>query len=270
VNDFTINISKEYKCDAKTLFQAVGEGVLFKYTGALMDKLKMDFKEGGDLVIDWGDSSMTGKFTSIKPFHMIAFTWNFYSSELSKNVSTLVTINIKEEAGKSLLTLTHEGITTEKEKADMTWGWTDAMEDMDKSYFSKKANLSLTVRKEYSVSVQNLFETLQKGALFVATGALPESLHFDFRVGGKYQVEWIKSQSARGEFLEIIPNEKIVFTWTGISSVGTFNNTIVTITLKAISSQRSELTLQHTGFDSEAVRKDHEVGWNETLQDVKT
>lgn len=39
-----------------------------------MDKFKMDFREGGDLFIDWGDSSMTGKFTSIKPFSKISFT----------------------------------------------------------------------------------------------------------------------------------------------------------------------------------------------------
>jgi uncharacterized protein YndB with AHSA1/START domain len=269
MNDLTININKEYKCDAKTLFQAIGEGVLFKYTGALMDKLKMDFKEGGDLAIDWGDSTMTGKFTSIKPYHLIAFTWNFHSPELNKDVSTLVTINIKEEAGKSMLTLVHEGIATEKQKADMTWGWTDAVEDMDKSYLSKMAGLSLTVKKEYSVSTQSLFETLKKGALFVATGALPDSLSFDFRVGGKYHVNWIKSQHATGEFTEIIPNEKIVFTWTGVSSVGTFNNTIVTVTLKPIPEQRSELTLQHTGFESETVRKDHETDWNESLQDLK-
>lgn len=135
MNDLTINISKEYKCDAKTLFQAISEGILFKYTGALMDKLKMDFREGGDLVIDWGDSSMTGKFTAIKPHSKIAFTWNFHSPETKKDMSTLVTVTIKEEGGKSLLTLVHEGIGTEKEKADMTFGWTDAVEDMYKSHF---------------------------------------------------------------------------------------------------------------------------------------
>jgi hypothetical protein len=59
MNNLTININKEYNCDAKTLFQAISEGVLFKYTGALMDKLKMDFKEGGDLAIDWADSAIT-------------------------------------------------------------------------------------------------------------------------------------------------------------------------------------------------------------------
>jgi uncharacterized protein YndB with AHSA1/START domain len=76
MDSLTINISKEYKCDAKTLFTAISEGILFKYTGALMDKLKMDFREGGSLVIDWGDSSMKGEFKAVKPYEKVSFTWN--------------------------------------------------------------------------------------------------------------------------------------------------------------------------------------------------
>lgn len=125
MDNLTINIGKEYKCDAKTLFSAISEGILFKYTGALMDKLKMDFREGGELVIDWGDSSMKGEFKTVKPYEKVAFTWN----------STLVTITIVEKNGSSLLTLVHEGIDSEKDKADMTFGWTDGLDDMYKTHF---------------------------------------------------------------------------------------------------------------------------------------
>ena len=135
MNDLTINLNKEYKCDAKTLFNAISEGVLFKYTGAIMDKLKMDFREGGSLFIDWGDSSMKGEFKTVKPFEKISFTWNIYSEELKKELSTLVTITIKESNGMSVLNLVHEGIDSEKAKADMTWGWTDGLDDMYKTHF---------------------------------------------------------------------------------------------------------------------------------------
>lgn len=135
MKDLTINISKEYNCSSEILFGAISEGILFKYTGALMDKLQMDFREGGALIIDWGDSSMTGEFKKIQPFDKIVFTWNNYSTELKKEMSTLVTITIKETNGKSLLTLIHEGIGSEKDNADMTGGWTDAMDDMYKTHF---------------------------------------------------------------------------------------------------------------------------------------
>ncbi len=133
--NLTIDIRKEYNCDAKTLFQAIGEGVLFKYTGALMDKLKMDFKEGGELAIDWGDSTVNGKFTSLKPLEKVAFSWNFTDEDLKKEMQTLVTLAIQEENGKSTLQLLHEGIGSEKQKADLTGGWTDAVEDMGRSHF---------------------------------------------------------------------------------------------------------------------------------------
>jgi uncharacterized protein YndB with AHSA1/START domain len=133
--DLTINISKEYNCTKDVLFKAISEGILFKYTGALMDKLKMDFREGGELKIDWGESSVTGEFKKIHPFEKIVFTWNNFSTELNKEMSTLVTITITEKNGKSLLTLVHEGIGSEKDKADITWGWTDAVDDMCKTHF---------------------------------------------------------------------------------------------------------------------------------------
>jgi uncharacterized protein YndB with AHSA1/START domain len=135
MNNFDINLSKEFKCDAKTLFAAIEAGVLFKYTGAHMDKLKMDFREGGELFIDWGDSNMKGVFKTVKPYEKVVFTWNSYSETLKKQMSTLVTVTIKENDGKSLLTLVHEGIGSEKDQADMTFGWTDAIDDMYKSHF---------------------------------------------------------------------------------------------------------------------------------------
>lgn len=125
MTNLTINLSKEYKCDAKTLFKAISEGILFKYTGAHMDKLKMDFREGGALFISWGDSTMTGEFKAIKPYEKISFTWD----------KTLVTISIKEKNGNSVLNLVHEGIGSEKDKADMTHGWADGLDDMYKSHF---------------------------------------------------------------------------------------------------------------------------------------
>lgn len=127
----------------------------------------------------------------------------------------------------------------------------------------------LTVKKEYAASAKTLFAALSRGALFAATGPLTDSYKFDFHVGGEYRIDWPKAQYGYGKFTEIVPNEKIVFTWTGESTVGKFNNTIVTVTLRSISENRTELQLHHAGFDNEAVCKDHEIGWTDTLKDFK-
>jgi hypothetical protein len=57
------------------------------------------------------------------------------SKEYKCDAKTLVTITIKESDGKSMLTLIHEGIGSEKDKADMTWGWNDGLDDMYKTHF---------------------------------------------------------------------------------------------------------------------------------------
>jgi len=134
--NFTIDISKEYECDAKTLFRALSEGVLFKYTGAHMDKLQMDFREGGELRIDWGDSQVKGEFIAIAPDAKVAFTWNFFDEDLKQPVATVVSISIDDAQGKSKLNLVHEGICSDKQRSDLQFGWTDAVEDMAQSHFA--------------------------------------------------------------------------------------------------------------------------------------
>lgn len=64
-----LSMSRIFKCDQKTLFQAIAEGMLFKHCGAKMDKLKMEFKEGGSLHIEWNDCGpVNGVFKEITPY----------------------------------------------------------------------------------------------------------------------------------------------------------------------------------------------------------
>lgn len=70
----------------------------------------------------------------------------------------------------------------------MTYGWTDAVDDMNKSYIDKLNGLSLTVKKK-SVSVRRLIVTLRKGAFFLSTGAMPNTIKFDFKVSGKSKLK---------------------------------------------------------------------------------
>ncbi len=136
-----LSMSRIFKCDQKTLFQAIADGMLFKYCGAKMDKLKMDFKEGGLLHIEWNDGGpVSGVFKEIKPHSKISFTWCFEAEELKKKVDTLVTVSIKENNGKSTLTLVHEGFENFKQVDDHNHGWDDAIQDLHKSFrelFSK-------------------------------------------------------------------------------------------------------------------------------------
>ena len=61
----------------------------------------------------------------------------------------------------------------------------------------------------------------------------------------------------RGEYLEIKPPEKLVFTWNSPA----VQNTRVTVELKDLGDS-TEIWLTHELLPTEEARKSHEGGWN--------
>lgn len=91
----------------------------------------------------------------------------------------------------------------------------------------------------------------------------------DFRVGGTYRNcmrapdgvdHWVW-----GEYLEIEPPERIVFTWNREDAEGNPKyNTVVTITL-AEENGKTALTLHQALFATTEDRDDHRHGWSECI-----
>jgi uncharacterized protein YndB with AHSA1/START domain len=85
----------------------------------------------------------------------------------------------------------------------------------------------------------------------------------DFRVGGKYSVEMSNSEETcvpSGEYLEIVPPEKLTFTW---SLDGVVKNSKVTIELLA-QGNKTELVLTHEL--PEDISELHRKGWLNCLR----
>lgn len=89
----------------------------------------------------------------------------------------------------------------------------------------------------------------------------------DARVGGRYR---LVARSPDGEehdvsgvYREVVPNEKLVFTWAWRSTPE--RESLVTITLKA-DGDGTMLTLLHEQFFDEAARDRHQHGWTGTLE----
>ncbi len=68
--------------------------------------------------------------------------------------------------------------------------------------------------------------------------------------------EWIMN----GEFVELVPPERIVFTWNVNHNEELVENQRVTIELVDVDGD-TELTLTHVGSTSEKMRNDHNGGW---------
>lgn len=103
-----------------------------------------------------------------------------------------------------------------------------------------------------------------------ASMTTPET-EVDVRVGGQF---YIKMKSGEGEehhvsgiYKEVIPNRKLVFTWTWKSTPE--RESLVTIELEP-TDDGTELTLRHEQFTDEETRDLHEDGWTGALGQLES
>jgi uncharacterized protein YndB with AHSA1/START domain len=92
----------------------------------------------------------------------------------------------------------------------------------------------------------------------------------DPRVGGRYR--WVmqapngEEHDVGGVYREVVPNQKLVFTWAWKSTPE--RESIVTVLLKP-DGDGTLLTLTHEQFFDEAARDSHQGGWNGALDKME-
>jgi uncharacterized protein YndB with AHSA1/START domain len=104
-----------------------------------------------------------------------------------------------------------------------------------------------------------------------APGYNTEHLQFEARVGGRYLIRNTSAagdiHNIRGEFREVQPPSKLVFTWGGTSTLASgatppkTDDTLVVLEFFERGTQ-TEVLLTHYGLPSDEVRADHMKGWN--------
>ncbi len=99
-------------------------------------------------------------------------------------------------------------------------------------------------------------------------GGSLEVARFEPAIGGGYDVTMVFPDGDRvrlfGEYLELDPFDRIVFTWQWAEGTDTSNETRVTVDL-APSPLGTQLTLTHERFLNSADRDQHESGWDPLL-----
>ena len=86
----------------------------------------------------------------------------------------------------------------------------------------------------------------------------------DPRPGGTYRVNVTGREIARGEYLEITPYSRVVFTWGWEEGPITPGSTTVEVTLTP-DGDGTILRLRHSGLTEEAIAQRHAVGWEHFL-----
>ena len=128
------------------------------------------------------------------------------------------------------------------------------------------------IRRVIKAKRKKVFEAWTKPELlrkwFFAAPNWSASVSNELKVGGSYKVDMHTAEkntfSHYGEYKEIKPPGKLVFTWN--SSM--IQNSLVTIEFKELG-DATELTLTHELLPTEDIRSKHEGGWNGCLDNLE-
>ena len=132
----------------------------------------------------------------------------------------------------------------------------------------------LTLKKRINAAPAKVFAAWTDPAL-IARWWGPDSgpvtqADIDLRVGGRFTVSFRtedgEAHTVSGSYREIVPGERLVFSWAWISTPE--RQSQVTISLKP-DGTGTMLTLQHEQFFDEAARDSHRRGWTGTLDKLE-
>jgi uncharacterized protein YndB with AHSA1/START domain len=140
-----------------------------------------------------------------------------------------------------------------------------------------RARPSLTIRRNLKAPPAKVFAAWtepSKLALWFLPDAGSEVLNadFDVREGGRYSITVRigngEHHHVSGVFREVIPNEKLSFTWAGGCEGKRGPDSFVIVLIKP-DGNGSLLTLTHNQFVDEAARDRHDHGWNRILDKLE-
>jgi uncharacterized protein YndB with AHSA1/START domain len=136
------------------------------------------------------------------------------------------------------------------------------------------AKPSLTLKRRLNAGPEKVYAAWAQPAKLTQwfgpdSGAVTRA-ELDLRVGGRYTVvfhtEDGEEHHVSGVYREVVPNEKLVFTWAWRSTPE--RESLVTILIKP-DGDGSLLTLIHEQFFDEAARDRHEYGWTGSLNKLE-
>ncbi|MDX1374565.1 MAG: SRPBCC domain-containing protein [Burkholderiales bacterium] len=134
------------------------------------------------------------------------------------------------------------------------------------------AKPSLTLTRRFPVAPEKVWRAwTEPQALkqwFGPGGPQPVAVaEADVRVGGRFRIVFGGAQGTdhevQGVYREVIPNRRLVFTWTWPRSTPE-RESLVTVELRAVG-EDTELVFRHEQLFDEAARDGHLRGWSETF-----
>ena len=133
---------------------------------------------------------------------------------------------------------------------------------------------SLTIKRRFRAPPAKVFAAWtnpQELAKWMGpSGTVAVTAEADLRAGGRYHIRIVvpgDEHNVSGVYREIVPNEKLVFTWAWRWTPE--RESLVTISLKA-DGDGTLMTFTHEQFFDEKARDDHNKGWTGTFEKLET
>jgi glutathione S-transferase len=137
----TLKLSRFLKAPRKRVFEAWTNANEFgQWLGGGGRKIisaSIDLRPGGEYRLKSSgencDIDMVGEYREVKPPERLVFTWTTGNcSPEHKGIQTLVTVELTEQKGGTLLQLTHEGFTDAEICDKHNQGWTASFDVLEK------------------------------------------------------------------------------------------------------------------------------------------
>lgn len=132
---------------------------------------------------------------------------------------------------------------------------------------------SLTIKRRFGANPAKAFAAWtdpEKLARWMGPAGVQKLVaETDVRVGGKYHIRMVMpddEHNVSGVYREIVPNEKLVFTWAWKSTPERVS--LVTVTFKD-DNGGTIMTLLHEQFFDEDARDRHNAGWTGTMDKLE-
>jgi len=132
-----------------------------------------------------------------------------------------------------------------------------------------QASVAFEIRRRFRCPRETLFRAwTQPEALrqwWFPSGWVAEAIELDLRVGGAYRLCMRRDRvggrvSVRGHFLEVLPPERLKFTWRWEGAFELMPKTVVTVEFVEFAGG-TELILRHERFTDSEIGRQHRSGW---------
>ncbi|QYK43006.1 MAG: SRPBCC domain-containing protein [Paracoccaceae bacterium] len=135
------------------------------------------------------------------------------------------------------------------------------------------AELTMTVSHSVTAPPGRVYEAWLDPAILSrfmlpCTGGRQAEVHNDPRTGGTFRIVMFDGETAiphHGTYLELVPDERLRFTWVSPHSV---EGSVVTVALTA-EGQGTRIELRQDRFASEGLRDGHLKGWTVILGELQ-